>query len=63
MKKIILALCLFFTVNLAFSIDLYWEPVYSNFEYNMNLTASLYIDDVEQQNEMLEWLRSLPRFS
>lgn len=54
MKKIILALCLLFTVNLAFSIDLYWEPVYSNFEYNMNLTASLYIDDVEQQNEMLE---------
>ena len=40
MKKIILALCLFFTVNLAFSIDLYWEPVYSNFEYNMKFTKT-----------------------
>ncbi|MBQ8760549.1 MAG: T9SS type A sorting domain-containing protein [Bacteroidales bacterium] len=54
MKKLFITISMFLIANFAYSTDLYWQVNPYAFEFNMNVTATVYIDDVEQQNEMLE---------
>lgn len=54
MKKLFITISMFLIANFAYSTDLYWQVNPYAFEFNMNVTATVYIDDAEQQNEMLE---------
>ena len=72
MKKILVTLSILLIARFAYSTDLYWQVNPSAYEFNMNVTASVYIDAVEQQDAMMEVgvffgdeLRgsALPRFS
>lgn len=72
MKKFFVTLGIIMIARFAYCVENYWKVNPSAYEFNMNVTASVYIDDVEQQDAMLEIgvffgeeLRgsALPRFS
>ncbi len=54
MRKIIITLTIILIAKFAYSVDLYWHVNPYSYEFNMNVTASVYIDAVEQQDAMLE---------
>ncbi|MBQ4548473.1 MAG: T9SS type A sorting domain-containing protein [Bacteroidales bacterium] len=54
MRKFLFTISLVLIARIACSTELYWQVNPHAFEFNMNVTASIFIDDVEQQNEMLE---------
>ena len=72
MKKFFVTLGVILMTKFACCVEKHWQVNPHAFEFNMNVTAAAYINDVEQQNEMLEIgvffgeeLRgsALPRFS
>ncbi|MBR3914442.1 MAG: T9SS type A sorting domain-containing protein, partial [Bacteroidales bacterium] len=54
MKKFFVTLGVILMTKLAYCVENHWQVNPYAFEFNMNVTAAAYIDDVEQQNEMLE---------
>lgn len=54
MRKFLFTISLVLIARIACSTELYWQVNPNTFEFNMNVTAAAYINDVEQQNEMLE---------
>jgi len=54
MRKFLFIISLVLIARIACSTELYWQVNPNAFEFNMNVTAAAYINDVEQQNEMLE---------
>ena len=54
MRKFLFTISLVLIARIACSTELYWQVNPNAFEFNMNVTAAVYINDVEQQNEMLE---------
>ena len=54
MKRVLLALSILLISKFVYPIDLYWNVNYTAYEYNMSVTATVYVENVEQQNEMLE---------
>ena len=54
MRKFLFTISLVLIARIACSTELYWQVNPNAFEFNMNVTAAAYINDVEQQNEMLE---------
>ena len=54
MKRILLALSILLMSKFVYPIDLYWNVNYTAYEHNMSVTATVYVENVEQQNEMLE---------
>lgn len=54
MRKFLFTISLVLIARIACSTELYWQVNPHAFEFNMNVTAAAYINDVEQQNEMLE---------
>ena len=52
MKKIFTTLAILFFAKTLMSVELHWKAV--PLEYDMIVTAAVYIDDEEQQDEMLE---------
>ena len=54
MRKFLFTISLVLIARIACSTELYWQVNPNDFEHNMSVTASIFIDDVEQQNEMLE---------
>ena len=53
MKRILVILILLIS-KLAYPIEQYWYANEKAFEHSMNVTATIYVDNEEQQNEMLE---------
>lgn len=54
MKRVLLALSILLISKFVYPIDLYWNVNYTAYEHNMSVTATVYVENVEQQNEMLE---------
>ncbi len=54
MRKFLFTISLVLIARIACSTELYWQVNPHAFEHSMSVTASIFIDDVEQQNEMLE---------
>ena len=54
MKKFFVTLGIIMIAKFAHCADNYWKVNPSAYEFNMNVTASVYIDDVEQQDANLE---------
>ena len=54
MRKFLFTISLVLIARIACSTELYWQVNPNAFEHSMSVTASIFIDDVEQQNEMLE---------
>ena len=54
MKKFFVTLGIIMIAKFAYCVENYWKVNPSAYEFNMNVTASVYIDDVEQQDAMLE---------
>lgn len=54
MKKFFVTLGIIMIAKFAHCADNYWKVNPSTYEFNMNVTASVYIDDVEQQDANLE---------
>ena len=56
MKKIFIVLSIILSSCLTYAKanDLHWQFNYFQYEHTMNMVASVYIDGVEQQDEMLE---------
>ena len=54
MKKFFVTLGVILMTKFAYCVEKHWQVNPHAFEFNMNVTAAAYIDDVEQQNEMLE---------
>ncbi len=54
MKKFFVTLSIIMIAKFAHCADNYWKVNPSAYEFNMNVTASVYIDDVEQQDANLE---------
>ena len=54
MRKFLFTISLVLIARIACSTELYWQVNPNDFEHSMSVTASIFIDDVEQQNEMLE---------
>ncbi len=54
MKRFFVTLGVILMTKLAYCVENHWQVNPYAFEFNMNVTAAAYIDDVEQQNEMLE---------
>ena len=54
MKKFFVTLGVILMTKFAYCVENHWQVNPHAFEFNMNVTAAAYIDDVEQQNEMLE---------
>ena len=54
MKRFFVTLGVILMTKLAYCVEKHWQVNPHAFEFNMNVTAAAYIDDVEQQNEMLE---------
>ena len=56
MKKIFIVLGILLSSRLAFasSSELYWQFDHQQYEHNMNMVATVYVDGVEQQNNNLE---------
>ena len=54
MRKFLFIINLILIARIACSTELYWQVNPNAFEHSMSVTASIFIDDVEQQNEMLE---------
>ena len=56
MKKIFIVLGILLSSRLALasSTELHWQFNHQQYEYNMNMVAAVYVDDVEQQNGNLE---------
>lgn len=54
MKRVLLALSILLISKFVYPIDLYWNVNYTAYEHNMSVTATVYVGNVEQQNEMLE---------
>lgn len=54
MKRVLLAISILLISKFVYPIDLYWNVNYTAYEHNMSVTATVYVENVEQQNEMLE---------
>ena len=54
MKRFFVTLGVILMTKFACCVEKHWQVNPHAFEFNMNVTAAAYIDDVEQQNEMLE---------
>ncbi len=54
MKKFFVTLGIILIAKFAYCVEKHWQVNPHAFEFNMNVTASVYIDDVELQDEMLE---------
>lgn len=54
MKKFFVTLGVILMTKFAYCVEKHWQVNPHAFEFNMNVTAAAYINDVEQQNEMLE---------
>ena len=54
MKRILVVLGVLLMSKYAYSIEKHWNVNYNAFEHNMSVTATVYVDNEEQQNEMLE---------
>lgn len=54
MKRFFVTLGVILMTKFACCVEKHWQVNPHAFEFNMNVTATAYINDVEQQNEMLE---------
>ena len=54
MKRILVVLGVLLMSKYAYSIEKHWNVNYHAFEHNMSVTATIYVNNEEQQNEMLE---------